>query len=176
MTDASARYPGQLSLEATYPDALNEVIVNACYLYEHGLLDLRWKGQLVWGSPDRARITAKGLDFLAGDGGLSSVLGVVTIRLHEESIKQLLLVQLDRSTAPPPVKQKLADQIRSLPADVTKEVALRAVGADLERIPDLAGWLSSLIDRQIYPPLASTHSTCFGPLPCSILMREVESA
>jgi hypothetical protein len=53
---------------------------NLLYLQEHGLCEALTQesldGKFSWGG---AKITAKGVDFLENDGGLSAILGVVTV-------------------------------------------------------------------------------------------------
>lgn len=76
-------------LAVSYPDAVerNELeaiaparayIVNMSYLAEHGLVSTL----VIAGYISSARITARGLDFLADDGGLTAMLGAVSVRLH----------------------------------------------------------------------------------------------
>ena len=121
--------------------------VNLLYLREHGLLNSLAK-ELVSGEfiVDRPVITARGLDFLQDDGGLSAILGVVTIRLHDDTIKQLLISRVQNSEADPTTKDQLINVIQSLPAEATKSVAMRVIEAGLESIPDaiqlLQRWLS----------------------------------
>jgi hypothetical protein len=91
------------------------------------------------------RITAAGLDFLADDGGLSAILGVVTVRLHEDTIKALLIEQVERSSAPDDLKTKLKSQIKSLPAEALKTVTTEGLKAGLTHIPDAMSWLEMLL-------------------------------
>ena len=86
-------------------------------------------------------ITAQGLDFIEDDGGLSAILGVVTIKLHEDSLKALLTDAVNESREPDTVKARLIDQIRSLPADATKKVVLDAAKAGLAAAPSIAAML-----------------------------------
>ena len=64
---------------------------NMIYLDEHGLVESAIRfgidGHMSMALP---RITARGMDFLADDGGLSAVLGVVTVKLHEDTLKELI--------------------------------------------------------------------------------------
>lgn len=78
----------------------NEV-ANLWYLREHELieasLDQTLGGSFIFSG---ARITAKGLDFLADDGGLSAILGTVTVKLHADTIRELLIAKIEHSTLP----------------------------------------------------------------------------
>jgi hypothetical protein len=69
-----------------------------------------------------AKITAKGLDFLADDGGLSAVLGTVTVRLHADSIKELLLAKVEASAVPAEKKSWLRKQLDAATGETIKKV------------------------------------------------------
>ena len=119
---------------------------NLAYLQEHALVDVHW-AQIVRyeRTPTNAKITATGLEFLADDGGLTAIVGVVTVRLHEDSIKALLIDRVQRSTAPETVKSKVVSQIRALPAEALKAVTLEGLKAGLDLVPDAAAWLQSVL-------------------------------
>ncbi len=114
----------------------NSLRVNAAYLAEHALIvanfvsDLRNGPQLI-----TAKITAKGMDFMAADGGLGAILGVVTIKFHEEDLRQLIEARIRDSDEAPTQKQRLLDQLRELPAETTKHLALELVSAGLRNWP-----------------------------------------
>lgn len=113
----------------------NRLLVNATYLAEHGLMEVRLRrldGRLTLSF---AKITAKGMDFLAGDGGLGAILGVVTIKLHEETLRHLIEAKVLESDLPQTQKQRLLDQLRQLPAETTKHLAMQLVDAGLKNWP-----------------------------------------
>ena len=65
---------------------------NLRYLAEHGLV--------VYNDKDLSaivKITAKGIDFLSDDGGLSAILGVVTVKLHSNTIQALIAAKIDQA-------------------------------------------------------------------------------
>ena len=43
------------------------------------------------------------------DGGLSAILGVVTVKLHSDTIQALLNTKIDQADIPPEEKSKLKD-------------------------------------------------------------------
>ncbi|WP_141245475.1 hypothetical protein [Mesorhizobium sp. WSM3864] len=151
-------------LSDVYPDAMRKFPViegadfasytaNLRYLADHALVEAEWVRMMNGPpSPKWARITAAGLDFLEDDGGLSAILGVVTVRLHEDTIKSLLVEQVEKSAAPATVKSKLVEQIKALPAEMTKALTIEAMKAGLANIPEIAGWLqmalTSISNRQ----------------------------
>lgn len=115
------------------------------YLQEHGLLAFRYVEYSGGGQLRDLRLTHKGVDFIAADGGLSAILGVVTVRLEAESIKALLTHAVADSDESPGVKQALITQIRALPAEAVKEVATAGVHAGLRMAPDAVQWLRSVL-------------------------------
>ncbi|KAA3447156.1 hypothetical protein C7I87_28305 [Mesorhizobium sp. SARCC-RB16n] len=145
------------TLSEVYPDSMRSFPViegadlstftaNLWYLTEHGLAEAKWSRMLNGPpGPISARITAAGLDFLADDGGLSAILGIVTVRLHEDTIKALLVDQVEKSNAPATVKTKLVDQIKSLPAEATKALTLEAIKAGLANVPQFIDWLQTTL-------------------------------
>ncbi|WP_176079513.1 hypothetical protein [Paraburkholderia tropica] len=116
--------------------ATERYAANLLYLEEHGLADSAIKygmdGHMASGLP---RITAKGMDFLADDGGLSAILGVVTVKLHEDTLKELIAHRISESDLPAPEKSRLLDQIKSLPGEAVKHLTLKLVDAGLSNWP-----------------------------------------
>src|SRR3546814_2251812 len=96
--------------------------------------------QLTWG-----KITAKGIDFIADDGGLGAILHVQTIRLHEDSIRALLIKQVEASDVSQSVKERLVDKIKSMPADGIGTLTEKALEAGLKALPHVAHWLQALL-------------------------------
>jgi hypothetical protein len=121
---------------------LNEIGANVAYLEEHSLVDANWAS----GAPvAMVKITAKGLDFLVDDGGLSAILGVVTVRLHEDTLKALLIERIDSSSEPETVRSKLKDQIRALPAEGMKTITMELLKQLLTRVPEVLPLLQKLL-------------------------------
>jgi hypothetical protein len=114
LTHLSDLYPASGDrLDAAFSDIADSVLAaNLQYLAEHGLIGVLWFGA----DPVEAKLTARGADFLADDGGLSAILNVVTVRLDAESLKALLIEQVNKSKAEPSTKAKLIGQIKSLSA------------------------------------------------------------
>lgn len=119
---------------------------NLAYLSEHGLVETTIRRNMNGPNyPGPTKLTAQGVDFLADDGGLSAVLGVVTIKLHEDTLKQLLIDGVRQSGEPETVKDRLVDTIKGLPADATKLAVMEAAKAGLQQVPNLALWLGKLL-------------------------------
>ena len=146
-----------LALETAYPNRLTMfpltqlgvsddiLIANVRYLFEHRLVDASWMptaSGLVLGS---AVLSAKGADFLADDGGLTAVLGVVTVKLHEDTIKAMLVDSVNASPADATAKSKLVEQIKGLPAEAIKYVTMEGLKLGMAHIPDVAAFIQTAL-------------------------------
>lgn len=84
------------------------IIGNLLYLQAHGLVETSLKrtlsGQFTFAG--KLEITARGLDFLEDDGGLSTILGVVTIKLHDDQVRLMLASRIQESDAPAEEKRQ----------------------------------------------------------------------
>lgn len=136
-------YPGQTHMAWISIKKLDKkpaVISNMLYLEAHGLLKSGLK-QAVSGdfniNSAELSITAKGLDFLADDGGLSAILGVVTIKIHDDQFRLLLTSSIQESNAPEEEKQKWLDQLREIPVDATKHLVHKLIDAGLAQWPSV---------------------------------------
>ena len=120
--------------------------VNLMYLSEHGLARSKFRTYVdnEWAFVE-SQITAAGMDFLAGDGGLGAILGVQTIRIHEDSIRQLLIAKVEASDADETIKEKLVEQLKSLPAEGLGRLAERALDAGIQALPNAVQWLQTLL-------------------------------
>lgn len=129
-----------------------EFAAEIVYLQSHGLIEAVTKlvssgphgnPQLLVGS---ATIAARGMDFPQDDGGLSAILGVVIVRLHDDTIKTLLIDKVEASEGDPSAKGRLMDAIKSLPAEATKSVAMRLIERGLSAAPQKLAELQTLLD------------------------------
>ncbi len=142
-------YPGE-SYEkwSAFGDHEHAVAANLFYLQEHGLVKIRGQlaseGSLIY---QGGRITAKGIDFLADDGGLSAILGVVTIKLHDDTIKALVEQRILASNLPEPEKKRLIDRLRDLSAETTKHLVLKLVDLGLEKSQDAIALILKLLEK-----------------------------
>lgn len=136
-------YPRTLLGIPEIPDASRESIyTNLRYLEEHGLCESGLlygvDGRPSWGG---ATLTAKGLDFLEDDGGLSAILNVITVKLHADTLREILNARIDAVEIAPEERSGLKRIVASL-----SETALQAATTDLvqnglHHIPDVVGWL-----------------------------------
>lgn len=112
-------------------------VANLCYLTEHKLVTAKFAkfGQEAMGLTGQQRITAAGMDFLADDGGVSAILGTVTIKFHEESLKQLIELRLSEAQLPTAEKQRLLQSVRELPGESIKHLTTRLLDLGMENLP-----------------------------------------
>ncbi len=136
-------YPAPSDIKETFgAQEDNTLKVNLSYLHEHGLISCEWYPTIgdPYPMPDNGQITAAGLDFLAGDGGLSAILGVVTIRFDDQTLKALLTERIEREEGDPSVKAELIAVVKGMPADALKAISEKAIAAGIAAAP--AGLLS----------------------------------
>ncbi|WP_250439318.1 MULTISPECIES: hypothetical protein [Delftia] len=130
------RYPATVDVQQWEKDVPGSG-GNLAYLHEHGLCEASFRQTISVRAPQpfQAKITAKGLDFLADDGGLSAILGVVTIKLHDETIKDLIESKILQSDLPEPDKKRFLDRLRELPAETTKHLVMKLVDLGIDKAP-----------------------------------------
>lgn len=143
----AAVYPRKL-MGADLSDEDNWPIADLWYLDEHGLIELNARtsndgSQTI--KAFNARMTAKGCDFLRGDGGLSAILGVVTIKIHDDTIKSMIEAKILNADLPPAEKRKWIDALRTLPAETTKHLAMKLVDLGLDQLPAALPLLQKLL-------------------------------
>ena len=128
--------------------------INLNYLKGHGLLSedatsLRPSTQGNGGGAVfilKPKITEKGLDFLKDDGGLTAILGVVTVRFEADTIRTILQLKVDQSDLSPADKKKLHDVLQELPAESIKHLTTKIVDTGWDGL----GSLMSLIQSSLF--------------------------
>lgn len=135
------------SIDVVGKDSEKEDCANLYYLQEHELitasLERSLSGAYIFSG---ATITAKGLDFLADDGGLSAILGTVTIKIHSDSIKELLQSHISGSNLPEGQQSWLQEKIDTLSEETLKTVTKSLVSKGLDKIPDLYEWAKPIFE------------------------------
>lgn len=124
-------YPSPYKVEGQRGEEAN----NLLYLEEHGLakcMSGNYGGTIVVAN---ATITAKGLDFLEDDGGLSAILGVVTVRLHADTIRDLIALRIEESEIEPEQKSAIKKHLENTPATVLQHLTNRLVDLGLKSGP-----------------------------------------
>lgn len=137
LNDLAEKYPNQIGVQQWAKDNPS-VTPNMHYLADHGLISGQASKNI---SGDQtyilAKITAAGMDFLADDGGLTAILGVVTIKLHADTIEALLVAKIEASDLPPEKKSWLRETIKSLSVDALKDLSKKLMEQGLAHAPDI---------------------------------------
>lgn len=137
---------------ATGEGAQRKLISTLRYLADHGLIVNGYRmneyvdGNSVWIPAERTRITAKGLDFLADDGGLGAILGVVTIRVDATQWAEHLASRVEQlQTATPHERSQIAKAIRSLPAKAIEKLSGKMLDWAVDHAEDALPLLRTLL-------------------------------
>lgn len=135
---AADAYPATLRMEELVFEAETaDVVKTIYYLHSHGLIDAVFRNALGvrFQQPFTIKATHKGLDFLADDGGLSAILGVVTVRLHEDTIRLLVTQKIEDSDLPEEEKRPLLQAVRELPGEAIKHLTTKLLDLGLDNLP-----------------------------------------
>ncbi|TGS11326.1 hypothetical protein EN852_023450 [Mesorhizobium sp. M2E.F.Ca.ET.209.01.1.1] len=143
----SEGYPQRTVVAKAFEGGGNRLDVNLAYLEEHGLVSVHWHNGREGRTPMQASITAKGLDFIADDGGLGAILGVVTVRIHGDTLRELLISRVESSGEDETIKAKVVAKLRDIPADALGTLATKALDASLASLPAVAAWMLALLAR-----------------------------
>lgn len=144
LREMAEKYPSEVSYNGIYVPP--KTMANLAYLFDHDLIE--WEPAFEEdGQPSvySTKITAKGLDYISDDGGLTAELGVVTVKLHEDTIKELMIAKIQSSDANPTVKKNLIETLKKLPADAMKELSMAAVRRGIDSLPDAVQWFQTLL-------------------------------
>ncbi|WP_391528499.1 hypothetical protein [Photorhabdus akhurstii] len=148
---AASCYPNSTGNISLYPISLADIpndklVANIVYLNEHRLIEGGYEHVMSGIIPmlGTIRATRKGVDFMLNDGGLSAILNVVTIKVHDETIQQIVKF-IEQSDQSPEDKKKYLDQLKQLPYETTKHIVLELVKKGLAHVPDAVRWLETMI-------------------------------
>jgi len=137
--------------EMPIDDACRIFKANVMYLEQHGLLEsyytheqenplFRWNPEKL----SKIRITSKGIDFLLTDGGLGAILGVKTIKIHNETLDKFAEI-IQNSDLEPEEKQTLSNLIREKGTEAV-------IGLLVDKIANNGGTFMSTILRLLISP------------------------
>ncbi|VVM39890.1 hypothetical protein PS631_00224 [Pseudomonas fluorescens] len=142
-------------LQSAYPgtddrvlgiDGEGQTLANLTYLKEHGLVHFD-SIQYLDGSRKTYNIviTARGIDFLEDDGGLGAILGTVTVKLHEDTLRQLIEAKVQASNLPEEQKSGILKALREAPGETTKQLITRLVDLGMENAPKAIPLIQTLL-------------------------------
>lgn len=92
-----------------------------------------------------ATITARGRDYLKPDGGLTAERDALVVRLHADTIRDMLVSRIEQSELEGSAKAKLIDQVKSLPAKGLEAMVTALAQQGLALMPGAILWLQTLI-------------------------------
>ncbi len=140
-------YPAQTSFSVHTEEEAREAAVNLKYLEEHGLCiaDVQISSDATFIQLGACSITARGLDFLEDDGGLSAILGVVNVKLHADTIRDMIAAKIEATAMPAEEKSALKRRLGGLSQKALEVAATDLVRTGLNHLPDAAHWLSKLV-------------------------------
>lgn len=133
-------------LEADNDEEKEHIIAtNLMYLQQHGLIE---DGAIIVDMGYHFTfgyvvITHDGLDFIADDGGLSAILGVVTIKFEADQLRLLLESKIMESDLPLTDKYRLIDQLRALPGESIKHLITKVVDLGWDNLGSLVRIIQS---------------------------------
>lgn len=123
-------------------------IANMIYLEEHGLVESGiTKNVSSDYSLTQPRINCHGMDLLADDGGLTAILGVVTIKIHDETMKALIEERISVSGASQSDKHRMISELRSLPSSAIKHLTMKLLDLGLEHAPDALPLIEKVLSQ-----------------------------
>ncbi|WP_162619866.1 hypothetical protein [Salinicola acroporae] len=144
---AADKNPQPLPID-DYNKALGKDVVTptVSYLVQHGLAEgpaRRRMGTL--DSYAEITITAKGLDHISEDGGLTAQGKVITVRLEAQTIRDLVMAQVELSQAPKHEKTLIRRQLEALPEEGLKHLTSQLVQLALQATPNAIQTLKTLL-------------------------------
>jgi len=145
----SKSFPRPLAAEAIATlhseELRHELAANLEYLFQHGLVQGPVLANAVGPFAFRPLlITAKGLDFMADDGGLGAILNVQVVKIHAESLRELLQAKVDQSPLPEMEKSELKKKLSALSTTALTTAASTLTKAGIDHLPNVIGWLRGL--------------------------------
>lgn len=149
LTKLSQQYPKMYNFADNYPSDradFNKVLANIYYLQEHGLiskdsiLEQAYCGGEYGYYLNLGRITKDGMDFLADDGGLRSILGTINVKVDASQMAEFLKAL---SELAPEDRQSLLDTLKSVPQKSIEHLIGKAVDGGLGGLALLAQLIQS---------------------------------
>ena len=149
----SSSYPDYYDLDGEYKHGSQEykkIAANLYYLMQHNLIEPRsilssnstdGLKRLQFGAPT---INQNGMDFLANDGGLSAILGVVTIKIDPEQYRQILITRVQESNLPIEQRHQIVAALKSLSYENIKHLSTKFVDLGWDNLGSLMQLIQSI--------------------------------
>lgn len=107
---------------------------NVNYLFQRGLIAEKEYREENLIQPFAIAITAAGIDFLRKNSGMSDDRDFVTVKLHDETMQELIAA-IQSSSLPPEKKNGLIAQLRELRGESIKHLTTKLLDAGLDSLP-----------------------------------------
>lgn len=136
-------YDFEHDLHAMSEEQQSAIMTNLYYLQSHGLLEEKSviiSRSLDFDTPmilNTTRLSHKGMDFLADDGGLSAILNVVTVKFEADTLKAILESKINDSDLSSEEKNSMIDALRELPAESIKHLTTTLLDKGIESLPSV---------------------------------------
>lgn len=142
----AAAYPSSTSAVSQVDQPIETVIANLAYLEAHGLCYAQLYESIGgnW-SYGVQKITARGLDFLEDDGGLTAILGTITVKLHAQTVRDLIASKIDQIEASSEEKGSLKGRLASISEASLKSATEYLVQRGLTDFPDAISWIRTIL-------------------------------
>ena len=145
LNELSNVYPSPINVSEKYEygtDIYRKFVANLAYLRAHNLISENsiLTSQTIGdhsSQPHLPSITHIGMDFLANDGGLSAIIGVVTIKFEVEQFRLILESMILASTLPAEQKNTIINALRELPAESIKHLTTRIIDVGWDNLDSL---------------------------------------
>lgn len=123
------------------------LLANIVYLEQHGLIKENsvarsYEGDIAFNPP---ACTHKGMDFLAEDGGLGAILNTVTVKLHEDTLREMIESKILQSDLPKKEKETFVQSLKKLPADSIKHLTMKLLDKGVESSPAILALIVSCL-------------------------------
>ena len=116
------------------------------YLAGHNLIEIKHDhyldGDIVVYS---AKITSQGIDFIKDDGGIAAILGTITVKIHGDSIKEIIIKKIESSDLDQTYKQRLISRLQMLPVDSIIPLTMNLVSSAACNLPELIQTLQKFL-------------------------------
>lgn len=137
LEQAKAVYPGSFDAFTEMPDEAesDHFAKNTFYLFEHGLIT---EPGFICNNEPQIRdfaITAKGIDLLEDDGGLSAILNTITVHLAHDSLLQKLVEHIDASSGTNAEKSALREAVKTASDESLRTLTQRLVDLGIQSLP-----------------------------------------
>lgn len=122
-------------------------IAHMVYMEQHGLVVANLKrGSRSYLPVSPPELTARGLDFIRQDGGLSALIDKsnVNYQLHDALLSEMLR-QIQKSPDTDRDKEALTSQLRSLPAETIKHLYMKLLDQGVSTLPNVFQLIQTLL-------------------------------